>query len=70
MKNHAGKRFTRVIAFAVSLLLIASCMPLSGLVASAYRLNDEVVLEDVNFDENNINLRLGVMSDIHLTSEA
>lgn len=67
MKNHAGKRFTRVIAFAVSLLLIASCMPLSGLVASAYRLNDEVVLEDVNFDENNINLRLGVMSDIHLT---
>lgn len=67
MKNHAGKRFTRVIAFAVSLLLIASCVPLSGLVASAYRLNDEVVLEDVNFDENNINLRLGVMSDIHLT---
>lgn len=67
MKNHAGKRFTRVIAFAVSLLLIASCVPLSGLVASAYRLNDEVVLEDVNFDENNINLRLGVMSDMHLS---
>ena len=67
MKNHAGKRFTRVIAFAVSLLLIASCVPLSGLVASAYRLNDEVVLEDVNFDESNINLRLGVMSDIHLS---
>lgn len=64
MKKLFAKRSIGILSCLLAVLIVISFVPTSGF---AYRLNDTTVLEDVDFDESNIVLNLGVMSDLHLS---
>ncbi len=56
----------KLIAVVLTVSMLFSVLPMS-LLASAYQLNTETVLADVNFDENNVVLKFGVLTDQHLS---
>ena len=66
MRKSTFSKAHKLIAALMVVCMLVVCFPLS-LIASAYQLNAETVLDDVDFDENNIVLNLGVLADQHIT---
>ena len=66
MRKSTFSKAHKLIAALMVVCMLVVCFPLS-LIASAYQLNAETVLDDVDFDENNIVLNLGVLADQHIS---
>ena len=68
MRRSTFSRGYKLIASLMVVCMLVACLPLS-LIASAYQLNASTVLSDVDFDENNIVMNFGVITDQHLSYE-
>ena len=66
MRKSTFTKAHKLLACLMVVCMLVACLPLS-LIASAYQLNADTVLADVDFDENNIVLNFGVIADQHIT---
>ena len=69
MRKSTFTKAHKLLACLMVVCMLVACLPLS-LIASAYQLNAETVLADVDFDENNIVMQFGVLSDQHISYQS
>ena len=69
MRKSTFTKAHKLLACLMVVCMLVACLPLS-MIASAYQLNADTVLADVDFDENNIVMQFGVLSDQHISYQS